>query len=185
MKIQEEDIINNESYEDPDNSYQPEHTFLIRQPRLTDARNIWHLVKESGVLDPNSVYCYLLLCEHFRETCRVAEQDGKLAGFVTAYIPPNIDNILFVWQIGIVMEFRGQGIARKLILDLLSANTGKGINTLLATVAPSNTVSMALFHSIARHLQTHIRQQEFFSAAMFPGMQHEQENLVTIGPFNL
>ena len=183
MKLQEGNITNNESYEDPGNTNTSDDSILIRHTNLVDGQNIWRLVKETGVLDPNSVYCYLLLCEHFNKTCLVAEKDGKLIGFVTAYILPNDNNTLFIWQIGTATEARGRGIAKKLILELLSSKECKNINTLRATISPSNTASMALFKAIGRQLKTHIDEREYFSAALFPDMQHEKENLVTVGPF--
>ena len=184
MKLQEGSIIDNESYEDPDSTNTPDDAILIRHTSLADGQEIWRMVNDSGVLDPNSVYCYLLLGEHFNKTCLVAEQDGKLIGFVTAYILPNDNSTLFIWQIGTAAEARGQGIAKKLVLELLSGKACKNIKTLQATISPSNKASMALFKAIARQLKTHIDEREYFAAALFPGMQHEQENLVTVGPFN-
>ena len=184
MKLQEGNIADNESYEDPDSSHTSDDAILIRYTNLADGQEIWRMVNDSGVLDPNSVYCYLLLCEHFNKTCLVAEKGGKLIGFVTAYILPNDNNILFIWQIGTVAEARGQGIAKKLILELLSSKDCKNINTLQATISTPNTASMALFKSIARQLKTHIDEREFFTTTLFPDKQHEQENLVTVGPFD-
>ena len=54
----------------------------IRMPEAKDGKDIYALVKESGTLDANSEYAYLLLGEHFKETCVIAEEGGKLAGFV-------------------------------------------------------------------------------------------------------
>lgn len=161
-----------------------EKTLLIRRPVLTDARAIWRLVRDSGVLDPNSAYCYLLLCDHFRETCRVAESDGRLVGFVTAYLMPGHSNSLFVWQIAIVPEFRGHGIAKKLLLDLLSGAACGKVNRLQATVAPSNTASLALFRAIAGQLQASMGVSTHLEADLFPGRKHEQEDLIAIGPFD-
>lgn len=184
MKLQEGNITNNESYEDPGSTNTSDDAILIRHTIPADGQNIWRLIKETGVLDPNSVYCYLLLCEHFNKTCLIAEKDGKLVGFVTAYILPNDNKALFIWQIGTSAEVRNRGIAKKLILKLLSSKECKNINTLQATISPSNTASMALFKAIARQLKTHVDECEYFAATLFPDMQHEQENLVTVGPFN-
>lgn len=184
MKLQEGSITDNEPYEEPDSTSSADNAILIRPSCPADGQKIWQLVRETGVLDPNSVYCYLLLCDHFRETCRVAEQDGKIIGFVTAYKLPGKDNTLFIWQIGIAVEARGRGIAKKLVLELLSGKACKNINTLQATISPSNSASMALFRAIARHLETGFAEREYFAEELFPGMQHEKENLVTVGPFN-
>lgn len=184
MKLQEDGITDKETYEETDSTRSADNTILIRYPCPADGQQIWQLVRDSGVLDPNSVYCYLLLCEHFRETCRVAEQDGKVMAFVTAYKLPTHNNTLFIWQIGTAAEVRGRGIAKKLVLELLASAICNNINILQATISPSNTASMALFRSIAKHLNTSIDEREYFAAELFPGMQHEKENLITVGPFN-
>src|SRR5690606_4540692 len=61
----------------------------FEQPTVADGAEMWRLVRESGVLDENSCYAYLLLCRHFDSTCLVARQAGDVVGFVAAYRPPN------------------------------------------------------------------------------------------------
>jgi L-2,4-diaminobutyric acid acetyltransferase len=45
----------------------------IRVPQPGDGPRIWRLIKAAGALDTNSLYCNLLQCSHFAETCAVAE----------------------------------------------------------------------------------------------------------------
>ena len=40
-------------------------------------------------LDENSMYCNLVQCEHFSETCVIAELDGVIVGWISAFIPPD------------------------------------------------------------------------------------------------
>ena len=169
-----EDIYNNNE----------NHSILTRHPRPEDGQEIWRLVKETGVLDLNSAYCYLLLCKQFSNTCMVAEISGELAGFVTAYKIPDNETTLFIWQTGIAKHLRGKGIAKKLILELLAMDSCINVEQIQATVSPSNTASMALFRALARNLNTKFTEEEYFDSTLFPGQQHEKENLVTVGPFN-
>lgn len=164
------------------NNKEKNDALLIRCTKTEDGQKIWQLVKSSGILDLNSVYCYLLLCTHFSNTCLVAESNHKLIGFVTAYKIPDDETTLFIWQTGIEKAFRGQGIAKKLILELLSSKYCNSINKIQATISPSNTASMALFKALARDLETKLIEQNYFDSGLFPGQQHEKENLVTIGP---
>ena len=82
----------------------------LRSPTVEDAAAIWRLVRDSGVLDLNSPYSYLILCKHFAETCIVAEEAGVIVGFVTAYRPPITPDVIFVWQIGVAQSVRGRGV---------------------------------------------------------------------------
>jgi L-2,4-diaminobutyric acid acetyltransferase len=157
---------------------------VIRHPVDEDGRNIWRLVKDTGILDLNSAYCYLLLCRHFRNTCRVAEINDEIAGFVTAYKVPADETTLFIWQVGIAENARKRGLAKKLVLELLDSNHCKNTNRVQATVSSSNTASLALFRSLARDLNTGLEQTEFFGPALFPaGHRHEKEMLITVGQF--
>lgn len=165
--------------ENTDNK-QKDNRIQIRHVLPEDGQKIWSLVKNSRVLDLNSAYCYLLLCHHFRNTCLVAETDGELAGFVTAYTLPGDETTLFIWQIGVEHKARGQGIARKLLRELLASAHCKKIHQIQATISPSNTASLALFRSLAQELGTTLKEQAYFEPSLFPGNQHESENLVTI-----
>lgn len=165
------------------NNKQTGDSLLIRCAGINDAVKIWQLVKGTGVLDLNSAYCYLLLCTHFSDTCLVAESNNKLAGFVSAYKIPGNETTLFIWQTGVANQFRGQGIAKKLLLELINSSKCKYVNKIEATISPSNIASMALFKSLAREFGTKLIVQDHFSSSLFPNQQHEKENLVSIGPF--
>jgi L-2,4-diaminobutyric acid acetyltransferase len=156
-----------------------------RPPAPEDAPAIWRLVRDSGVLDVNSVYCYLLLCKDFADTCAVAERQGAIVGFVTAYIPPGRGDTLFIWQIGVASELRGRGLAGRLLQALLRRAVCRGIRFVEATVGPTNRASRALFTALARDLDAALDEQSCFDASVFAEGDHEPENLLRIGPFSL
>ena len=47
-----------------------------------DGESLWRLVRASKDLDTNSPYAYVMFCEYFRDTCLVAEEDGRIVGFI-------------------------------------------------------------------------------------------------------
>ncbi len=155
-----------------------------RNPSKRDASNIWSLVRDSGVLDPNSAYLYLLLCTDFTETCVVAEEGGRLVGFATGYRPPSRPEALFLWQIGVAAAARGTGMGRSLLGAFLSTSGARGAHRLETTIAPDNAASLALFRSVARDLDATIEQSEGFEATDFPtdGGEHLREPRYIIGP---
>jgi L-2,4-diaminobutyric acid acetyltransferase len=107
-------------------------------PVTDDGYQIHRLIAESPPLDVNSVYCYYLLCDHFRETCVVAEHDNKVAGFLSAYRIPKRDNTLFVWQVVVSRELRGHHIASRMLDEVLSRFDGDSVAYVESTVNPSN-----------------------------------------------
>lgn len=158
--------------------------FTLRHPTLDDAPWIWRLVRETGVLDENSSYAYLLLCQDFAETCLVAERDSQLAGFVTAYRPPQRSDVLFVWQVGVSAPARRQGLALRMLRDLVSRcrPDDAPVTFVEATVAPSNTASRRLFEVLANRLEAPLVEADGFSESHFRFGSHEAEPLIRIGP---
>ncbi len=160
-----------------------EKTITLTTPALEDGKAMWELVDQS-TLDQNSAYKYVLMCEFYADTCVVAKEDGKLIGFVTALIPPNHPDVVFVWQIGVDAGQRGKGIASKLLNELMNRQACKNVHYLEATVTPSNEASQSLFKGIANQHNTDCEVTERFSDKLFPSDEHEEELNFRIGPFS-
>src|SRR3546814_14353168 len=95
----------------------------LRAPRRSDGAALHRLVSEWPPLDVNSLYAYLLLCEHFSATCVVAESaGGRTDGFVSAYLPPARPDVIFVWQVAVHSRARGQRLASAILCELLQRN---------------------------------------------------------------
>ena len=159
----------------------------FNKPAARDGQKVWKLVKDSGVLDVNSAYSYIMLCDYFADTCLVARADnGELAGFVTAYIPTKRKDTLFVWQIAVSRSYRGYGLGLNMLLEVLEREACREVRYLEATISPSNQASRALFRRLSDQLATKIRVSEGYTAELFPTEgSHEDEELFRIGPFNV
>jgi L-2,4-diaminobutyric acid acetyltransferase len=144
------------------------------------------LARDCPPLDTNSRYLYLLMCHHHASTCAAARDDeGRLVGMVTAYKPPAEPRTLFIWQMAVAPQGRGQSLARKMIQAILRRPSNGDVDTLEATVSPSNTASRRVFESLARHLNTTLRVDSLFESEHFGGADHEPENKFHLGPFKL
>jgi len=157
----------------------------FRNPTPEDAAAIWRLVVDSGVLDHNSPYSYLIMCKHFSDTCIVVEYDAEIVGFVTAYRPPTSPQVVFVWQIGVAESMRGRGLSIALLDALVHRPARQDVTYLDATVTPSNAASQSMFRAFARHLNTQCVEELCFPEQLFPPEGHEAEYLFHIGPFNV
>jgi L-2,4-diaminobutyric acid acetyltransferase len=151
---------------------------------VDDAGAVWALVRESGVLDVNSSYCYLVLCKYFKETSVVVRQGDRLAGFLTALLPPADGSRLFVWQVGVSAADRGHGLAKQMLRHLLTRPVCRGVTHLETTVSPGNIPSRALFASLARELNTSLQECETYAPQLFPEPDHEPEQRLLLGPFD-
>ena len=160
------------------------HHIVFRLPRKQDAPAVRRLIENSPPLDLNSLYCYLLLCTHFAPTCVIAESNQAVCGFISAYIRPDKEDTLFVWQVAVAKECRGKGMGRKMLLALLERRYAIPLRYLETTVTPSNELSDALFSSLAACLNTGLSKSALFSESDFGDAAHEEEILYRIGPFD-
>lgn len=158
----------------------------LRPPRGSDALAIRELVAETGVLDLNSTYAYLLLSTDFAATSIVADVNGQLQGFITGYQPPPRPDVLFVWQVAVAVTAQRGGLAAAMLDALVHRVRSEGAGgpiTVEATVSPGNTRSRAFFGAFARRHGVPLSEHAHFTADQLdPGGAHEDEPLLRIGP---
>lgn len=152
----------------------------VPQPR--DGKAIHALVAGCKPLDLNSTYAYLLLCEHFADTCVIATRDGETVGFVSAYVPPRRSDVIFVWQVAVAAAARGEGLALRMLRELLERPAVRRCRWLETTVTPTNVPSTRLFYRLARDLRAVLEEKPMFHEEDFGTERHEAETLFRIGP---
>ncbi|WP_041781864.1 diaminobutyrate acetyltransferase [Mycolicibacterium chubuense] len=158
----------------------------LRRPVDSDAIAIHRLVAETGVLDLNSTYAYLLMATDFADTSIVADRGEGLCGVITGYHPPSRPEVLFIWQVAVTSSARGTGLAAAM-LDRLTQRVRESRHghplTVEATVAPGNAPSRALFGAFARRHGVPLTEHEHFRAEhLDPQLSHEDEPVLRIGP---
>ncbi len=158
----------------------------MRPPRGTDAIGIRELAKATEVLDLNSTYAYLLLATDFAATSIVAERDGDLHGFITAYHPPPRPNVLFVWQVEVAPSAQGGGLASTMLDALVhrvrAQRDGRPV-TVEATVGPGNAASRAFFGAFARRHGVPLVEDPHFGPDLLDvNGGHEEEPILRMGP---
>lgn len=157
----------------------------LRVPTKKDGQAIHQLIKQCPPLDLNSVYTYLLLCEHFQQTCVVAELDGQLCGFVSAYIRPHHPDVLFVWQVAVHERARGMGLGQQMLTSLLNRPLLHQVRFLETTVGPDNVPSRRMFHAVAKDCHADVKESALFESELFGSEGHDDECLLRIGPITL
>ncbi|MFI7496979.1 diaminobutyrate acetyltransferase [Streptomyces sp. NPDC049687] len=158
----------------------------IDRPSVTDGAALWRIAKESGTLDLNSSYSYLLWCRDFAATSAVARAEGgEAVGFVTGYVRPEDPGTLLVWQVAVDAGHRGRGLAAAL-LDGLTARLAaeRPITAVETTITPGNTASERLFTSYAARHGADVGREVLFETGLFPDGPHDPEVLYRIGPLS-
>lgn len=157
---------------------------ILKKPNKKYAIDIYKLVHKSKVLDLNSEYLYLLQSTHFVDTCSIAVIDDTVVGFVSGYLLPEKANTLFIWQVAVDESIRGQGLAKKLIMNILERSDNRDLNYIHTTVSPTNKSSVRVFEKLTKELSTNMISKNFFEKKDFIN-QHEEEVLYEIGPFSV
>lgn len=155
----------------------------LRNPTARDGKRVWALIRDCAPLDENSMYCNLLQCSHFAETCVLAERGEEIAGWISAYRPPEEPDVIFVWQVAVSEKARGEGLGKKLLEHLLASEGAAGARYLKTTITKDNAASWRLFSSLAKSRPAPMRDEPWFEKDRDFGGAHSTEHMVTIGPF--
>lgn len=155
----------------------------FRSPTAEDGAKVWGLVRACKPLDENSMYCNLLQCDHFAETCVIAELDGEAVGWISAYVPPSEPDTLFVWQVAVSEKARGLGLAKSMLAHILDRAVCDGVDTVKTTITRDNAASWALFASFARDRAAPMSREPHYTRDDHFEGRHATEYLVTIGAF--
>jgi L-2,4-diaminobutyric acid acetyltransferase len=157
----------------------------FRSPTVHDGHAVTALIKNSPPLDNNSAYCNLLQCTHFAQTCVIAESDNRIVGWLSAYIPPNQLDHIFVWQLAVHQEARGKGLAKHLLSALLNRQALAKVRYLITTITQDNQASWSVFERFATSHQLHLDKTPYFEKEPHFNGVHETEFLAKIGPFDI
>ena len=152
----------------------------LRRPEAEDGAAIWELIQACKPLDENSMYCNLIQCDHFADTCVVAELNGEIVGWVSGYLLPQDPETLFVWQVAVSPRARGLGLGKKMLMHLLGRDACADAAELRTTITEDNEASWALFRSVARTAGGEIEDEPHFEEDTHFEGQQDTEHLVTI-----
>ncbi|MCB1363557.1 MAG: diaminobutyrate acetyltransferase [Rhodobacteraceae bacterium] len=153
----------------------------LRTPRAEDGAAIWNLVRDCKPLDENSMYCNLIQCDHFRDTCVVAELNGQIAGWISAYVVPSDETrTLFVWQVAVAPAARGTGLGAKMLQHLLRRDACDEVERLQTTITSDNDASWALFRKLARLEKGELGHTAHYTREGHFDGRHATEHMVTI-----
>lgn len=157
--------------------------FEIGPPNAEDGPLVHNLIDRCPPLERNSLYCNLLQCTHFANTCVIARRESRIAGFLSAYLLPERPDALFVWQVAVAPDARKQGLGAAMLRELLARRACAGVRYVLTTITESNGPSWSLFEALARRLGAGIERQVLFDRVRHLAGKADSEVLVTIGPF--
>ncbi|HJC28477.1 MAG TPA: diaminobutyrate acetyltransferase [Candidatus Dietzia intestinipullorum] len=178
MSLGEREVPRPQSTSDADAASSSEPVF--RPPTAADGQRMWEITRDSGVLDVNSSYAYVLWGAEFSDSSVVVESEGRVVGFVTGFIRQSEPDTIFVWQVGVDADQRGKGLAARMLHALFDRTADRGVVRMRTTISPDNTASQRTFGAVARDRGLTFGGEDFLSADLM-GEGHEPEDLYTLG----
>ena len=155
---------------------------ILRKPTAEDGTSVHQLITRTPELDSNSCYCNLLQCSHFSDTSIIAERGTQTLGFISGYIKPQSPETLFIWQVAVSSNARGNGLGEKMLRDLLRRKENASVTYIETTITASNEASWALFNRLAEHFSAPVERTVIFDRVIHFNDEHDSELLARIGP---
>jgi len=152
----------------------------LRVPQAEDGAAIWDLVQSCKPLDENSMYCNMIQCDHFAETCVVAELNGDVVGWISAYVLPNDPETLFVWQVAVSEAARGSGLGALMLQTISNREVCDDVMRIQTTITADNEASWALFRKFGKTQGSKLDAEAYYTQEVHFQDQHKTEHLVTI-----
>jgi diaminobutyrate acetyltransferase len=152
----------------------------LRVPQAEDGAAIWDLVQSCKPLDENSMYCNMIQCDHFAETCVVAELNGDVVGWISAYVLPNDPQTLFVWQVAVSEAARGSGLGALMLQTISNREVCDDVMRIQTTITADNEASWALFRKFGKTQGSKLDAEAYYTQEVHFQDQHKTEHLVTI-----
>lgn len=151
-------------------------SITFRKPTACDGLALNALIERCPPLDTNSAYCNLLQASHFADTAIIAaDKNNALVGSITGYMLPNKPDTLFVWQVALAPEARGQGLALSMLSHLFDrCEQAKNIET---SISPNNHASQKLFTRFFEQRGFCVEQTTLFDETLHFAGRHETEVL--------
>lgn len=87
-----------------------------------------------------------LFFRHFKDTSLIAEEDGKLIGFLIGFVSQSYPNEAYIHFVGIHPDYRKKGLGRKLYLAFFEKVAKKGCQVVHCVTSPVNKDSIH-FHT--------------------------------------
>jgi len=101
---------------------------------------------------------------------------------VSGYLLPFDLTTIFIWQVAVAPECRGQGLAVAMLSNVLERDECRNVTSLETSITRANHPSWHSFRALARSLGSGLSTEPWLSRMTHFSSNHESEYLVRIGP---
>lgn len=117
-----------------------DHTLVVESIQLW-----WRDSRSAAAARELSLLVPRLFLQHFAGTSLIAEQSGRLRGFLIGFDSADRNDQSYIHFVGVDPACRGEGLARRLHQTFFARAASAGRTSVHAITSPSNSASIA-FH---------------------------------------
>jgi diaminobutyrate acetyltransferase len=118
---------------------------VIRKAREDEFLNVYRFISSCGVLETYGEHFFRIVIRYFGSTSYLAEQDGRIVGYMWGFITQEDPETFFLWQIGVDPATRGDGIGGLILEEAEKELAARGCKRIELTIDPTNRPSQRLF----------------------------------------
>jgi ribosomal protein S18 acetylase RimI-like enzyme len=123
--------------------------FTVESCTMEDFLAVRHVIDQSESLDHHTDYTYWVALNQWPDLFLAAKGDGQVVGFAFGLRNASNPERVFLWQIGVLSQYRRNAIATRLMKEFCARASRQGASELWMTIADEITPSLALFRKIA------------------------------------
>ena len=122
----------------------------IRSIKEEDISEVRKLIDYCKPLDLHTPFTYWILAKYFNNTCLVLEDKDHIVGYVGGMKSTSNEDVFYLWQIGLMPEYRGTNCFQLLLDEAIKAAKLMGCRVLQFSALSDNLQSIGAFSSYAR-----------------------------------
>ncbi|WP_461206214.1 GNAT family N-acetyltransferase [Clostridium sp. DL1XJH146] len=120
----------------------------IVEVKSNDGAKLRGLAQKCYSLDIHTQYTYWVMTNYFSKSTFIAKRGTEEIGYIMALYN---EEKFFIWQIGILPQYRKQGISYRLIEEAVSVAKSKGFDIVEVTIAEENKSSFNTFAKYTKY----------------------------------
>ena len=120
----------------------------IRKVNSQNCIMLRNLAKRCKPLDVHTPYTYWVVCYLFGDGCFLLLDKNEPVGYILTVIK---EDSLFIWQIGILENFREKKFSGILLNAVTQYAQEKKCKKMLVSISPENENSYHAFHQFCKH----------------------------------
>lgn len=133
--------------------------------------------KQCDYLGVHIPYSYWIACNYFGDSCFIVKEKDKVAGTI---LTVRNKDILFVWQIGVLKDYRNKGYSQILYDSVLDYARKNGQSKIAMSIDPTNQASFNALTCFCRRNNLTFRETGYVDLKIPEENYSEYEQLIEI-----